>query len=158
MPLPTVISIGQMAGRTGLSVSAIRYYEAEGLVAPERSRAGQRRFVRADIRRLSFVLITQRLGFSISEIRKMLALMPQGRTPTQADWTKLSKNIRADLDNRIAVMTRLRDNLDGCIGCGCLSLSKCKLYNAGDRRASEGAGPRSIIQQSNFGDSLLNSI
>jgi MerR family transcriptional regulator, redox-sensitive transcriptional activator SoxR len=145
MPLPTVISIGQMADRTGLAVSAIRYYEEEGLVAPERSRAGQRRFVRADVRRLSFVLITQRLGFSISEIRKMLASMPEGRTPTQADWTKLSKSIRAELDRRIAVMTRLRDNLDGCIGCGCLSLAKCKLYNEGDRRAAEGPGPRAVI-------------
>ena len=145
MPLPTEISIGQIAERTGLSVSAIRYYEAEGLVAPERSRAGQRRYIRADIRRLSFVLITQRLGFSISEIRKMLASMPEGRTPTQADWTKVSKGIRVELDSRIATMTRLRDNLDGCIGCGCLSLSKCKLYNAGDRRAAEGPGPRSIV-------------
>mgnify|MGYP006346604941 CR=1 FL=1 len=145
MTLPTEISIGQMAARTGLAVSAIRYYEAEGLVAPERSRAGQRRFRRADIRRLSFVLITQRLGFSITEIRSMLASLPESRTPTQADWTKLSKNIRAELERRIETMTRLRDNLDGCIGCGCLSLSKCKLYNAGDHRAEEGPGPRSIV-------------
>jgi MerR family transcriptional regulator, redox-sensitive transcriptional activator SoxR len=134
-----------MAGRTGLTVSAIRYYEAEGLIAPERSRAGQRRYIRADIRRLSFVLITQRLGFSISQIRKMLASMPEGRTPTQADWTKLSRSIRAELDHRIEMMTRLRDNLDGCIGCGCLSLSKCKLYNEDDRRAAEGPGPRTIV-------------
>ncbi len=145
MTLPTEISIGQMAARTGLAVSAIRYYEAEGLVAPERSRAGQRRFRRADIRRLSFVLITQRLGFSIAEIRRMLASLPEGRTPNQADWSKLSKVIRVDLDHRIAMMTRLRDNLDGCIGCGCLSLSKCKLYNADDHRSSEGPGPRSIV-------------
>ena len=145
MALPLVISIGQMAERTGLAVSAIRYYEEEGLVAPERSRAGQRRFVRADIRRLSFVLITQRLGFSIAEIRNMLASLPEGRTPDQADWTKLSKSIRTELDRRIAVMTRLRDNLDGCIGCGCLSLAKCKLYNEGDRRAAEGPGPRSLV-------------
>lgn len=145
MTLPTEISIGQMAARTGLAVSAIRYYEAEGLVAPERSRAGQRRFRRADIRRLSFVLITQRLGFSIADIRRMLASLPEGRTPNQADWSKLSKVIRVDLDHRIAMMTRLRDNLDGCIGCGCLSLSKCKLYNADDHRAEEGPGPRTIV-------------
>ncbi len=145
MPLPMLISIGQVAARTGLAVSAIRYYEEQGLVAPERSRAGQRRFVRTDIRRLSFVLITQRLGFSIAEIRKMLASLPEGRTPDQADWTKLSKSIRTELDRRIAVMTRLRDNLDGCIGCGCLSLAKCKLYNEGDRRAAEGPGPRTLV-------------
>jgi MerR family transcriptional regulator, redox-sensitive transcriptional activator SoxR len=145
MPLPLVISIGQMAARTGLAVSAIRYYEAEGLVKPERSRAGQRRFMRVDIRRLSFVLITQRLGYSIADIRKMLVSLPDGRTPTQADWTKLSKSIRSDLDNRISMMTKLRDNLDGCIGCGCLSLSKCKLHNAGDYKAARGPGPRAII-------------
>lgn len=145
MPLPSVISIGQMAERTGLSVSAIRYYEAEGLVKPDRSKAGQRRFLRADIRRLSFVLISQRLGFSIAEIRSMLASLPDKRTPTQADWTKLSKSIRADLDQRIATMTKLRENLDGCIGCGCLSLQKCKLFNPGDQKAAMGPGPRSLI-------------
>jgi MerR family transcriptional regulator, redox-sensitive transcriptional activator SoxR len=145
MPLPTVISIGQMASRTGLAVSAIRYYEEEGLVHPERSRAGQRRFKRADIRRLSFVLIIQQLGFSIADIRTMLASLPDGRTPTQSDWTKLSKSIRGELDRRITTLTKLRDNLDGCIGCGCLSLTKCKLYNTGDHKAALGAGPRSLI-------------
>ncbi len=145
MPLPPVISIGQMSTRTGLAVSAIRYYEAEGLVKPERSKAGQRRFKRADIRRLSFVLITQKLGFSILEIRNMLASLPDARTPTQADWTKLSASIRQELNTRITTMTKLRDNLDGCIGCGCLSLAKCKLYNREDHKSSLGPGPRSII-------------
>jgi MerR family transcriptional regulator, redox-sensitive transcriptional activator SoxR len=145
MPLPTVISIGQMATRTGLSVSAIRYYEAKKLVKPERSKAGQRRFRRADIRRLSFILITQRLGFSIAEIRKILEALPDQRTPTQADWAKLSKSMRSDLDRRITMMTKLRANLDGCIGCGCLSLKKCKLYNKDDHKSSQGPGPRSII-------------
>jgi MerR family transcriptional regulator, redox-sensitive transcriptional activator SoxR len=145
MPLPTIISIGQMASRTGLAVSAIRYYEEEGLVKPERSKAGQRCFKRADIRRLSFVLITQQLGFSIAEIRTTLASLPDGRTPTQSDWTKLSKSIRNELDRRITTMTKLRDNLDGCIGCGCLSLSKCKLYNAGDYKSAKGPGPRALI-------------
>jgi MerR family transcriptional regulator, redox-sensitive transcriptional activator SoxR len=145
MPLPTVISIGQMASRTGLAVSAIRYYEEEGLVQPERSTAGQRRFNRADVRRLSFVLITQQLGFSIADIRNMLASLPDGRTPTQNDWTKLSKSIRLELDRRIITMTKLRNNLDGCIGCGCLSLKKCKLYNAGDYKSTQGPGPRSLI-------------
>ncbi len=119
MPLPTVISIGEMAARTGLAVSAVRYFEAGGPVRPERSRGGQRRFARSDIRRLSFVLITQRLGFSISDIRAMLSQLPEGRTPNKADWTKLGKSIAHELDQRIAMMTRLRQNLDGCIGCGC---------------------------------------
>jgi MerR family transcriptional regulator, redox-sensitive transcriptional activator SoxR len=145
MPLPTAISIGQMAARTGLSVSAIRYYEAKKLVKPERSKAGQRRFRRADIRRLSFVLITQRLGFSIAEIRKILEALPDQRTPTQADWTRLSKSMRSDLDRRITMMTKLRKNLDGCIGCGCLSLKKCKLYNKDDYKSSQGPGPRAVI-------------
>jgi MerR family transcriptional regulator, redox-sensitive transcriptional activator SoxR len=145
MPLPTLISIGQMSARTGLAVSAIRYYEAEGLVTPERSRAGHRRYLRSDIRRLSFVLVTQRLGFSIADIRKMLASLPDQRTPTQADWTRLSRSIREEMDRRIAIMMKLRENLDGCIGCGCLSLRKCKLYNAGDHKAAQGPGPRSLI-------------
>jgi MerR family transcriptional regulator, redox-sensitive transcriptional activator SoxR len=145
MLLPTVISIGQMASRTGLAVSAIRYYEQEGLIKPERSRAGQRRFMRADIRRLSFVLIVQQLGFSIADIRTMLKSLPEGRTPTQSDWTKLSKTIRHELDQRITTMTKLRENLDGCIGCGCLSLRKCKLYNAQDHKSAQGPGPRSLI-------------
>ena len=145
MLLPSVISIGQMAERTGLAISAIRFYEAEGLVRPERSKAGQRRFLRADVRRLSFVLITQKLGFSIAEIRTMLASLPDKRTPTQTDWTRLSKKIRADLDQRIATLVKLRANLDGCIGCGCLSLAKCKLYNPGDSKAALGPGPRSLL-------------
>jgi MerR family transcriptional regulator, redox-sensitive transcriptional activator SoxR len=145
MPLPTLISIGQMSARTGLAVSAIRYYEVEGLVTPERSRAGQRRYLRSDIRRLSFVLVTQRLGFTIADIRKMLVTLPDQRTPTQADWTKLSRSIRDELDRRISIMMKLRENLDGCIGCGCLSLRKCKLYNAGDYKAAQGPGPRSLI-------------
>jgi MerR family redox-sensitive transcriptional activator SoxR len=130
-----------LARRTGLSVSAIRFYEAKGLISPRRSPAGQRRFLRADIRRLSFILISQQLGFSIREIKAALAGLRDGRTPTQADWTALSKRMRADLDARIGTMTRLRDQLDGCIGCGCLSLKRCALYNAQDRLARRGAGP-----------------
>ena len=139
------LSIGAMATRTGLSVSAIRYYESEGLIAPWRNEAGQRRYDRADIRRLSFVLIAQSLGGSIAEIRAQLATLPRGRTPTAADWRRLSAHYRADLDRRIAQLTKLRDDLDGCIGCGCLSLERCALYNPGDRAARLGAGPRYLL-------------
>lgn len=140
-----VLPIGDLARRTGLSVSAIRFYEAKGLIAPRRSPGGQRRFLRADIRRLSFILIVQQLGFSIREIKAALKALPDGRTPTQADWTRLSRLIRSSLDDRIGKMTRLRDQLDGCIGCGCLSLKRCALYNPQDRMLRRGAGPVSIV-------------
>lgn len=140
-----LLAIGDLAARTGLSVSAIRFYEARGLVAPIRNRGGQRRFLRSDIRRLSFVVIAQQLGLSIEEIAKLLAGLPQGRTPTLKDWTALSRGFRATLDARIASLQRLRDNLDGCIGCGCLSLKKCQLYNPDDRARRLGAGPRYLL-------------
>ena len=139
------ISIGTVAKRTGLSASTIRFYEDQGLVAPSRNRSGQRAFERADIRRLSFILIAQELGFSLSEIRAALADLPQNRTPTKSDWGKISRRFGAVLDARIAKMTMLRRALDGCIGCGCLSLDVCALYNAEDRAARRGTGPRYLM-------------
>jgi len=140
-----MISIGQMAARTGLAVSAIRYYEAEGLVCPIRTAGGQRQFRRADIRRLSFVRISQQLGFSIADIRDQMIRLPEGRTPTRADWTRLARGFRKDLEARIASLERLRDNLDGCIGCGCLSLKRCALYNPHDSARQNGPGPRYLM-------------
>jgi MerR family transcriptional regulator, redox-sensitive transcriptional activator SoxR len=140
-----LITIGDLADRTGLSVSAIRYYETQQLVAPERNRGGQRRFLRADIRRLSFVVIAQQLGFTIKDIRAFLAPLPEGRVPNKADWHKISQKMRKDLDERIAILGRLRANLDGCIGCGCLSLQKCKLYNPDDRARRMGQGARYVL-------------
>ena len=142
------LSIGQVATRTGMSVSAIRFYEEAGLVSPDRNLGGQRRFLRSDIRRLSFILIAQQLGFSLDEIRTRLESLPQGRTPTQTDWKKISREFRLVLDDRIALMTRMRDRLDGCIGCGCLSLKNCALYNPDDRINKNGAGPRYIVGDS----------
>ena len=139
------ISIGYLADRTGLAVSAIRYYEVQGLVTPWRNGGGQRRFHRADIRRLSFVMIAQQFGFSLPEIRDLLAGLPGKRTPTREDWTALSATFRTHLDQRIETLTKLRDNLDGCIGCGCLSLPKCSLYNPEDRAAKRGSGPRYLM-------------
>ncbi len=139
------IGIGQVAARTGLALSAIRYYEDEGLVYPERTAAGQRRFLRSDIRRLSFVMIAQRLGFSLARIRALLQDLPEQRTPTARDWAKISTEIRGELDERIAQLERLRDTLDGCIGCGCLSLENCALYNPGDTAGEEGPGPRFVV-------------
>jgi len=139
------ITIGQLAGRTGLSVSAIRFYEEKGLVHPGRNAGGQRRFERSDIRRLSFVLIAQQLGFSIAEIREQLELLPEGRTPTHTDWQRISESMRDELDARIRGLTRLRDKLEGCIGCGCLSLERCAIYNPEDRAALKGVGPRFLV-------------
>ena len=142
------LSIGQISERTGLAPSAIRYYEEENLVTPFRNAGGQRRFERADIRRLSFVMIAQQLGFSIKQIKEALASLPDKRTPTKADWERLSKQFCDDLDARIAQMEALREKLTGCIGCGCLSLKACKLYNPKDRIRSKGHGPRYLMGDS----------
>ncbi|WP_127111869.1 redox-sensitive transcriptional activator SoxR [Shimia sediminis] len=139
------LSIGQVSDRTGLAPSAIRFYEEEGLVFPFRTDSGQRRFDRADIRRLSFVMISQGLGFTLPQIREALKSLPEGRTPTKRDWERISGRFRRDLDTRIAQMQALRDKLDGCIGCGCLSLQNCKLYNPEDRIARKGQGPRYLL-------------
>ncbi len=139
------LSIGALATRTGLAVSAIRYYEAQGLIRPWRNAGGQRRFARADLRRLSFVMIAQQFGFTLPQIRTQLAQLPEGRTPTKADWTHIGTGFRDSLDARITTLTQLRDNLDGCIGCGCLSLEACALYNPNDTAAMHGQGPRYLL-------------
>ncbi|MXP45486.1 redox-sensitive transcriptional activator SoxR [Allopontixanthobacter sediminis] len=139
------LPIGDLARRTGLSVSAIRFYEGRGLVQPMRTGGNQRRFLRSDIRRLSFILIAQQLGLALSEIEDELAKLPQGRTPTAKDWRAISASIRKQLDHKIAQLTRTRDKLDGCIGCGCLSLSRCRLYNDQDVAAKSGPGPRFVL-------------
>lgn len=141
-----LVPIGEMARRTGLSVSAIRFYEDKRLIEPVRTSGNQRRFLRSDIRRVSFILIAQQLGLSLGEIREELAKLPHGRTPTARDWGRISASIRSHLDNKIAQLERTRDRLDGCIGCGCLSLKKCAIYNPDDRLGAEGAGPRQILR------------
>ncbi len=145
MKASDIIAIGDLAARTGLSISAIRFYEAKGLIEPFRSSGGQRRFLRSDIRRLSFIRIAQTLGLSIDGIGAELAKLPYGRTPTAADWNRISRAMRAMLDAKIQMLERTRDRLDGCIGCGCLSLKKCALYNADDYVAARGPGPRHVL-------------
>ena len=139
------LTIGALSKRTGLAVSAIRYYEQQGLIRPWRNAGGQRRFERADLRRLSFVMIAQQFGFTLPQIKAELDRLPGGRTPTKADWARISEGFRAALDARIETLTKLRDNLDGCIGCGCLSLDVCALYNPVDRAAGLGQGPRYLM-------------
>ncbi|WP_246448841.1 redox-sensitive transcriptional activator SoxR [Sphingomonas sabuli] len=139
------LTIGDVARRTGLSVSAIRFYEDRGLVSSFRTGGNQRRFERAEIRRLSFAVIAQQLGLTLAEIEAELSLLPHGRPPTSADWQKISARIRERLNVKIAQIERTRDLLDGCIGCGCLSMERCALYNPGDRAARGGAGPRYLL-------------
>jgi MerR family transcriptional regulator, redox-sensitive transcriptional activator SoxR len=137
-----LISIGDLAQRTGVAVSALRFYEEKGLIHAQRSRGGQRQFVRADLRRVSFILIAQSVGLSLDEIAQALQALPQGRTPTARDWAVIGRGLRARLDAEIAALHAMRARLDGCIGCGCLSLKACALYNAGDRARALGPGPR----------------
>ena len=139
------LTIGDLSRRTGVATSALRYYEAEGLIASARSPGGQRRYHRDVLRRVAFVRIAQQVGLSLDDIHAALASLPDERTPTPADWARLSKAWRPRLDERIATLERLRDNLSGCIGCGCLSLKVCALYNAGDRAARLGPGARYLI-------------
>ena len=137
-----LIPIGVLARRTGVAVSAIRYYEDRGLIASVRSAGNQRRFLRSDIRRLSFVVIAQRLGLGLAEIERELAGLPQGRAPTVMDWHRINRSLRKEIDTRIQLLTRVRNKLDDCIGCGCLSLDRCQLHNKDDRAAAAGPGPR----------------
>jgi MerR family redox-sensitive transcriptional activator SoxR len=146
--LPAVeseLTIGALSERTGVATSALRYYEAEGLIHASRSAGGQRRYHRDTLRRVSFVRVAQQVGLTLEEIREALASLPDSRTPTQKDWAKLSASWRPRLDAQIAMMERLRDRLDGCIGCGCLSLSFCRILNPDDSAAERGPGPRYVL-------------
>jgi MerR family transcriptional regulator, redox-sensitive transcriptional activator SoxR len=147
-----LLSIGEVAERAGMAASAMRYYESEGLITSVRSSGGQRRYGRDVLRRLAFIRVAQRVGLSLEDIRAAFRLLPEGRTPTKADWTRLSRSWRPVLDDQIAVLERLRDQLDSCIGCGCLSLQRCSLYNPGDQAARFGSGPRYL-----FGDPSAES-
>ena len=141
-----VITIGQLSARTGVAVSALRFYEERRLLQSLRSGGNQRRYLRSDIRRVSFILIAQKLGLSLGEIEEQLASLPQGRTPTILDWRVLSQRMRSQIDERIKLLTRTRAKLDECIGCGCLSLTKCELYNKEDRMgACGGTGPTLVL-------------
>jgi MerR family redox-sensitive transcriptional activator SoxR len=140
-----LLPIGELARRTGLAVSAIRFYEDKGLVQAFRTMGNQRRFLRSDIRRLSFILIAQKLGLGLAEIEAQLATLPQGRTPTLTDWQRISRSMRFEIDKKIQLLSLTRKKLDECIGCGCLSLTRCQLYNRDDRAGTGGTGPRFVL-------------
>ncbi|WP_106407653.1 redox-sensitive transcriptional activator SoxR [Aquidulcibacter paucihalophilus] len=145
MQAKDVLSIGEIAARVGLSVSSIRFYEARGLIQAHRSAGQQRRYHRADIRRLSFIRIAQQLGLTLEEIKAELDRLPLGRPPNARDWRGISTAIAATLDQKIQALMKTRDRLDGCIGCGCLSLETCALFNPRDQAAKGGAGPRYLL-------------
>lgn len=139
------IPIGELARRSGVAANALRFDEAQGLLSSERNASGRRQFARGDLRRVAFIRAAQAVGLTLDQIREALSSLPDGRTPTQQDWMRLSRAWRPLLDQRIADLTRLRDQLSSCIGCGCLSLSQCALYNAGDVAGKLGAGARYLM-------------
>ena len=143
--METELTIGALSERTGVATSALRFYEAEGLIHATRSPGGQRRYARDAIRRVSFIRVAQQVGLSLEEIRDALHTLPDRRTPTEKDWQRLSASWRPRLDAQIALLERLRDRLDGCIGCGCLSLRFCRMLNPDDRAAERGPGPRYVL-------------
>jgi MerR family redox-sensitive transcriptional activator SoxR len=140
-----MIPIGDLAKRAGLAASALRYYEAEGLIASARSAGGRRHFRKSDLRRVAFIRAAQSVGLTLEDIKAALASLPDKRTPTKADWERLSRGWRPLLDARIAAMERLRDTLTSCIGCGCLSLKACALYNPDDSAREKGPGARYLL-------------
>ena len=139
------LTIGEVARRTGLAPSALRFYEQQGLIAAERTAGAQRRYRRDVLRRIAFIRVAQRVGLSLEEVATALATLPADRVPTKADWARLSRQWRGRLDERIALLEGLRDELSSCIGCGCLSLRSCALYNPDDRARALGNGPRYLL-------------
>ncbi|WP_267245683.1 redox-sensitive transcriptional activator SoxR [Streptomyces sp. PR69] len=138
-------TIGELAERSGVAPSALRFYEREGLIASRRTTGNQRRYSRDTLRRVAFIRTSQRLGIPLATIREVLALLPDDRTPTREDWARISECWREDLDTRIRTLQRLRDHLTDCIGCGCLSLDSCALSNPSDELAEQGPGPRRLV-------------
>ena len=139
------LTIGEVAARTGVATSALRFYEDRGLIEATRTEGNQRRYPRSTIRLVSVIRAAQTLGLSLAEIGETLESLPQGRTPTTTDWTRLSRRWRGRLDEQISSLEALRDQLDECIGCGCLSLKACGIANWGDRAAGGGPGPRYLL-------------
>jgi MerR family transcriptional regulator, redox-sensitive transcriptional activator SoxR len=139
------LSVGEVAARAGVATSALRFYEAHGLIAGTRNESGHRRYGGDVLRRVAFIRVAQRVGLTLAEISDALASLPDKRTPTRHDWAKVASNWQPILEERITLLERMRDQLDSCIGCGCLSLDTCALYNPKDEAASLGEGPRYLL-------------
>lgn len=145
-----VLTIGEVAARSGVATSALRFYEEQGLIQSARTDAGHRRYPRAVIRRVAFVVFAQKIGLSLEEIRAELARLPYNRVPDRADWMKLSASWTKRIRERIAELERMEEGLTECIGCGCLSLDRCQFANPGDRAARQGPGPRAWVRPSTW--------
>ena len=143
--LADLLTIGELASRAGVATSALRYYEQLGLIASRRTAGGQRRYSRATLRRVAFIRAAQTVGLSLDEVRRSLARLPDERTPNKADWNKVSATWIRRVDERITELERLRETLNSCVGCGCLSLRTCRLYNPDDTAATRGAGARWLL-------------
>lgn len=141
------LTVGQVAERSGLAVSALHFYEKKGLIRSHRTAGNQRRYDRDVLRRLAIVRMAQELGIPLSEVADALARVPIGHTPSAEDWRAMSAVWYEKLDRRVTMLIRMRDELNGCIGCGCLSTTSCPLMNAGDRLAEEGSGPRRLLRE-----------
>lgn len=141
------LSVGQLAARSGVAVSALHFYERRGLIRSERTAGNQRRYERDVLRRLSIIRMAQELGIPLAEVALSLAALPSGHVPSKDDWAAISRGWKEKLDRRITLLTRLRDELTGCIGCGCLSMERCPLYNPADKLAREGTGPRRLLRE-----------
>jgi MerR family redox-sensitive transcriptional activator SoxR len=139
------LSVGEVARRSGVAVSTLHFYEAKGLIGSERTVGNQRRYARAVLRRVSFIRVAQRVGISLADIAVALATLPATAAPSREDWARLSAAWREELDERMAQLKKLRDTLDDCIGCGCLSIDRCRLRNPQDKLADEGAGPQRLL-------------
>ena len=140
------LTVGEVAARSGVSVSALHFYERSGLIAARRTSGNQRRYRRDVLRRVALIRVAQRVGIPLADIRSALAELPDGRTPTRRDWQQLSERWRAELDERIHRLQQLRDSFTDCIGCGCLSIDRCALANPRDALAAHGAGPRRLLE------------
>jgi MerR family transcriptional regulator, redox-sensitive transcriptional activator SoxR len=143
----TTLTVGEVAMRSGVAVSTLHFYESKGLIASTRTEGNQRRYARGALRRVAFIRVAQRVGISLADIAAALATLPTDAAPTRSDWKRLSNLWRSELDERIAQMTKLRDTLDDCIGCGCLSIDRCRLRNPLDELAAQGAGPHRLLVQ-----------
>jgi MerR family redox-sensitive transcriptional activator SoxR len=142
------LTIGEVAARSGVAASALRFYEEQGLIGSERTAAGHRRYPRYVLRRVAFIVFAQKVGLSLQEVRALLLKLPRNRTPERADWARVSGGWTKRIDERIAELERMKAGLTECIGCGCLSIDRCRFANPGDRAARRGAGPRYWIESS----------
>ncbi|HEY6423295.1 MAG TPA: redox-sensitive transcriptional activator SoxR [Pseudonocardiaceae bacterium] len=143
------LTVGQVAARSGVAVSALHFYERQGLISSRRTSGNQRRYKRDVLRRVALIRIAQRVGIPLADVGAVLALLPEGRTPTRRDWQLISRSWQAVLDQRIRHLQQLRDDFTDCVGCGCLSLDRCRLANPYDRLGKHGAGPRRLLEPSN---------